>query len=250
MATADEVRGRERPPTDRTTAPQDRPLTLNDEHGLLLRQVAVRAEELLAVTADGGWPARELDALLTYMRVEVLRQATDEERLLFPSYALSADLDRLGRDHTILHLMTETLAAAATDEGPHIPADLAATTRDLLIHLERHLGSEEAVLAANGGQGDSPGTTILTHRPHAWFALCEGSVVDLDALPADQVIDAVVDRLLRLRSGERVELLSSSDPYAVWQRMDRVRPGDYGFDYLQDGPDRWRVQVTRRQVVA
>lgn len=28
--------------------------------------------------------------------------------------------------------------------------------------------------------------------------------------------------------------------------MDRIRAGDYGFDYLQDGPDRWRVQITRR----
>src|SRR4051794_13953316 len=38
------------------TAPDDRPLTLADEHGLLLRQVAVRAEELLTVAADGRWP--------------------------------------------------------------------------------------------------------------------------------------------------------------------------------------------------
>ncbi len=246
MATAHEISRDERPPAAVTTTRDDRPLTLSEEHGLLLRQVAVRAEELLAVTADGGWPARELQALLTYMRVEVLRQAADEERLLFPSQTSSAALDRLGRDHTILHLLTETLATAATSEGPHIPADLAATTRDLLAHLERHLGSEDAVLAANGAQGEGSGTTALTHRPHAWFALSEGGGIDLDALPAGQVVDAVVDRLVRLRSDERFELRSSSDPYAVWQRMDRVCPGDYGFDYLQDGPDQWRVQITRR----
>ena len=236
MTTAHEMHGLERLPATGTTTSDDEPLTLAEEHGLLLRQVAVRAEELLAVTADGGWPARELQALLTYMRVEVLRQAADEERLLFPSYGSSAALDRL----------TEILAAAATDEGPHIPADLAATTRDLLAHLERHLDSEEAVLAANRAPGEAPGTTVVTRRPHAWFALSEGGVIDLDPLPAGQLVDAVVDRLVRLRSGERVELHSSRDPYAVWQRMDRACPGDYGFDYLHDGPDRWRVQVTRR----
>jgi uncharacterized protein (DUF2249 family) len=246
MTTAHEMHGLERLPATGTTTSDDQPLTLAEEHGLLLRQVAVRAEELLAVTADGGWPARELQALLTYVRVEVLRQAADEERLLFPSYGSSAALDRLGRDHTILHLITEILSAAATEEGPHIRADLAATTRDLLAHLERHLGSEEAVLAANRAPGEAPGTTVVTRRPHAWFALSEGGVIDLDPLPAGQLVDAVVDRLVRLRSGERVELHSSRDPYAVWQRMDRACPGDYGFDYLQDGPDRWRVQVTRR----
>jgi uncharacterized protein (DUF2249 family) len=246
MTAAQEIRGHEGPPATDTTTSDDRPITLSEEHGLLLRQVAVRAEELLAVTATGGWPARELQALLTYMRVEVLRQAADEERLLFPSYAASAALERLGRDHTVLHLLTEMLATAATDEGPHIPADLAVTTRDLLAHLERHLGSEEAVLAANDTDDEAPGTTVLTHRPHVWFGLSEGGVIDLDALPAAQVVDAVVDRLVRLRSGERFELHSSSDPYAVWQRMNRVCPGDYGFDYLQEGPDRWRVRITRR----
>ncbi|HEY6746267.1 MAG TPA: hemerythrin domain-containing protein [Mycobacteriales bacterium] len=183
MSTAREIREPEEPRTTVAATPEDQPLTLFEEHGLLLRQVAVRAEELLAVTAGGGWPARELQALLTYMRVEVLRQAVDEERLLFPCCPPSAALDRLGRDHTILHLMTEMLATAATGEGPRIPAELARTTRDLLAHLERHLGSEEAVLAADGGRGEAPGTTV-TNRPHAWYALPEGDGIDLAALPA------------------------------------------------------------------
>ena len=51
---------------------------------------------------------------------------------------------------------------------------------------------------------------------------------------------------MRLRGGERIELRSSRDPYEVWQRMDRICPGDYGFDYLQTGLDWWREQVTRR----
>jgi uncharacterized protein (DUF2249 family) len=46
--------------------------------------------------------------------------------------------------------------------------------------------------------------------------------------------------------GEQVELQSGSDPHPVWRRMDRMDPAGYGFLYLQDGPDRWRVQVTRR----
>jgi hypothetical protein len=64
----------------------------------------------------------------------------------------------------MLHLMTDMLAAAA-DDGPHLPADLAATTLDLLAHLERHLGSEEAVLVAGEASSEAPGTTALTHPP-------------------------------------------------------------------------------------
>lgn len=147
--------------------PDDPPLGLADEHGLLLRQVAVRAEELLAVASAGGWPSRELEALLTYMRVEVLRQAQDEERLLFPACAPSPALERLGRDHTMLHLLTETLSTAASGRGPQVPAELAATTLELLAHLERHLGDEEAVLAANGGGEDACGSPASLHPSQA-----------------------------------------------------------------------------------
>jgi hypothetical protein len=50
----------------------------------------------------------------------------------------------------MLHLLTETLAAAASGRGPQVPAQLAETTWDLLTHLERHLSNEEAVLADGG----------------------------------------------------------------------------------------------------
>ena len=55
------------------------PLTLAEEHMLLLWQVTARAEELLIATAHGRWPAAELTALAGYAKAEVLRQAADEE---------------------------------------------------------------------------------------------------------------------------------------------------------------------------
>jgi hypothetical protein len=90
MVTVQEVRGHGRPRTPGTTT-DDRPLTLSEEHGLLLRQVAARVDDLLAVTAEDRWPTRELQALLVYMRAEVLRQAVDEERLLFPAHHAPPD---------------------------------------------------------------------------------------------------------------------------------------------------------------
>ena len=100
------------------------------------------------------------------------------------------------------------------------------------------------MLAAAGRPGAAPG--VSAGRRHEWYPLTEGPVVDLDVLPSGQVADAAVDRLLRLRRGEQVELRSSRDPWPVWQRMNDLYPGRYGFAYLQEGPEGWRVQVTRR----
>jgi uncharacterized protein (DUF2249 family) len=32
----------------------------------------------------------------------------------------------------------------------------------------------------------------------------------------------------------------------VWRQLDVLSPGGYRFVYLQDGPDQWRMQITRR----
>lgn len=226
--------------------PAATPLTLAGEHELLLRQVASRAGDLLAAAAEGRWPAAELQALLGYLRAEVLRQAADEEWLLFPGHDAPPGLEGLGRDHARLHAAADLLERAAAGEGRFSAAQLATATRDLVGQLEHHLAAEEALLAAAAAPERVPATSVVGGRPHQWYPLTEGPVIDLDALPAGQAIDAAVDRLLRLHRGERVELRSASDPCPVWRRMDGLSPGGYGFAYLQEGPGRWRVQVTRR----
>ncbi len=225
--------------------PGDSPLTLADEHASLLSQVVIRAEDLLAVTAEDRWPARELQALLGYLRAEVLGQDADEERLLFPAGA-SPGISRLARDHARLRAAIETLERVAAGESTWSPAELAAAIRDFLHQLERHFHAGQALLAAAGAPGKVPATTMLGGQPHEWYPLTEGPVIDLDALPAARAVDAVVHRLLRLRRGEQVELHAGTDPHLVWRQLDVLSPGGYGFVYLQDGPDRWQVQVTRR----
>jgi uncharacterized protein (DUF2249 family) len=218
---------------------------LADEHAQLLQQVAVRAEDLIAAASEGRWPSRELEALLGYLRVEILRQVTDEEMLLFPARGATTGLDRLGRDHVRLRAGVEALERAAGD-GKRSPAMLVTAVRDFLRQLEDHLVAEEAVLAGPGRPDGTPATTALGARPHEWYPLTEGPVIDLEALPPEQAVAATTERLLRLRRGEDVELRSDNDPFAVWQQIDELAPLRYGFVYLEDGPDHWRVQVTRR----
>jgi uncharacterized protein (DUF2249 family) len=245
MTTASQTPG-DQPPQTPAAVPGDPLLTLAGEHALLLGQVVTRAGDLLAVTAEDRWPAGELQALAGYLRAEVLGQDADEERLLFPAGA-SAGVSRLAGDHARLRAAIETLERVAAGEITWSPAELAAATRDLLRQLERHLHAGEAVLAAAGPPGEVPATTMLGGYPHQWYPLTEGPVIDLDALPAGQAVHAAVHRLLRLRPGEQVELQAGTDPHLVWRQLDLLSPGRYRFAYLQDGPDRWRMQVTRRR---
>lgn len=224
------------------------PLTLAEEHVLLLWQVTASAEKVLTAAEHGRWPGTELTALAGYAQAEVLRQVSDEEALLFPAVSAQT-VAGLARDHVRLRAAAELLARAAAGEQPMAPARLAAAVRDFVAQLERHLRNEDDLLASGRAPRDVPGTVTLGAHPHEWYPLTEGPVVDLDALPPDEAVPAAVDRLLRMRRGEQLELQSGSGLDPVWREISELSPGGYQFIVLQDGPARWRMQVTRRQVL-
>jgi len=248
MTEADLAPGR-RQPLGSAGAAMRPPLTLAEEHVQLLRQVAARAEELIAATADGGWPGTELAALAGYARAEVLRQVSDEEALLFPAVP-AREVAGLASDHVRLRSAADVLARAAAGEMPMSAGRVTAAARDFVTLLERHLQSEEDLLAARRTAPGVPATVTLGGHQHACYPLTEGPVVDLDALPRDQAVAAAVDRLLRMRRGEQVELESGTDLDQVWRMVSEVSPDDYRFTVVRDGPPRWRMQVTRRQHAA
>jgi uncharacterized protein (DUF2249 family) len=218
-------------------------LTLAAEHVLLLDQVAARAAEVRTAAAGGRWPAAELTALAGYARAEVLRQASDEEAFLF-SAAPARRVAGLARDHARLRSAADALDRAAAGEQSMSPEQAATVARDFANQLERHLRAEETLLAAGRGV---PGTAEFGGHPHEWYPLTEGPVVDLDLLPQDEAVGAALDRLLRMRRGERVELRSGTDPAPVWQELSELTPDGYRCTVLQDGPPRWRMRVTRRR---
>lgn len=219
------------------------PTTLTSEHALLLAHITDRARRVLRIASENRWPRSELPALARYLRAELIRQVTDEERLLFPANEATPELSRLARDHARLRACVDTIAVAARGDGTRSPAQLATIVRDLLTELERHFAMEQATLATPGRPTIS--TASLGACPHRWFTLTEGPVIDLDALPADRLLDAVSDRLRRLALGERLDLHARTDPAALCAALAAGDP-DVGFAYLACGPIRWRVRVTRR----
>ena len=234
--------------TEVTTTPRP-PLTLPEEHRLLLWQVNARAEELLTATSQGRWPAAELEALASYAQAEVLRQASDEEALVFP-VTLAHEASGLARDHARLRAAAELLGRAAAGKQPLSLAQVATAARDFVTQLTRHVQAEETLLAVERAPRRVPATATLGGHSHEWYPLTEGSLVDLDLLPRSQALSAAVDRVLRMHRGEQVELGSSANLDPLWREISHFCPDSYLFTVLQDGPPRWRMQVTRRQVAA
>lgn len=55
----------------------------------------------------------------------------------------------------------------------------------------------------------------------------------------------ILDRYASLAVDESFELVNDHDPLHLRQDFDREMPGSYGWDYLEHGPEVWRVRITR-----
>lgn len=145
-----------------------RPLTLAEQHMLLLWPVTARSGKLLAETAHARRPAAELTSLTGYTQAEVLRQASDEEALLFPA-APSDEVTVLARDHVRLRSAAELLVRAAAGQQPMSPALVAVAVRDFVARLERHLRAEEELLASRHTPRGVPGIVAPGGQSREWY---------------------------------------------------------------------------------
>jgi hypothetical protein len=224
--------------------------TLAGEHALLLRDVRRRAAPVIALTHARTWPTAELRTLVGHLRSTVLRQASDEEVLLYPNGS-SAPFAELNADHVRLHALTDELDQA--DSATCSLAQLHRLIDELLAVLERHLIEEQAVLAAlPDTPPEVPSAAELAAGTKAWFPPDDQPVlIALDTLPRERAVQLCIERLLRLRPGETAEITS-----AYPTELTRVREWVRAFDSTRygtaraDGEDgRSGLLVTRRHAV-
>lgn len=219
------------------------------EHAILLQQVGRYEDQVLRVLDGGGWPQQELRELSDYLRYELLDQAVQEERLLFPladGGFSNVDVQRLIGDHVALRSAADQLAEAVAAGPREQDADrLTDFLRSLRQLLDRHLAHEQRVLGAVTPEG------VEQRRQPRWsrelYQLTAGPVLDLDVLPAEFTSRAAMERLARLAPGEAVEVRSST-ALSVLRALVANRWGaDYGWSCLEEGPHRWRAEIVRRR---
>lgn len=209
--------------------------TLAGEHALLMRDVRRRTEPVTALLDARVWPDAEVATLTTFLRAAVLRQVSDEEALLFPGDPSAAPFAELSADHVRLHTLVAQLDATRAEPCP-LP-ELRALVEDLLATLDRHLSTEQAVLAAlSEADTEVPSAADLVADDQPWPHAAPGPVrITLDTLPAEQAARLCVERLLRLRPGEVAEI-RSRDRWRIRKVSRWLRRFDPARFWLGDPP--------------
>ncbi|MFD6187855.1 DUF2249 domain-containing protein [Streptomyces sp. NPDC060275] len=198
-------------------------------------------ERLSALTGPG---AAAESAAAVAGQVRVLGAATDRTlyaaasgaagtRLLVR--ALRAAADAIGRHADSL--------TAATDDG-----ERSGTARVLEAMLTVHVGIERAVLLP--ALAALPGVDLSALAGDFATVLAGGrledpAVVDVREIPHGQRHPRIFTRFARLAAEESFVLVNNHDPKPLRREFEATHPGRFTWEYVESGPERWQVRITR-----
>lgn len=70
--------------------------------------------------------------------------------------------------------------------------------------------------------------------------------LDVRRIPKPQRHPLIFDRFAGLAVGEAFDLINNHDPKHLRQEFERDHPGHFGWEYIESGPETWRVRIGKR----
>ncbi|HEX3469067.1 MAG TPA: DUF2249 domain-containing protein [Candidatus Elarobacter sp.] len=70
--------------------------------------------------------------------------------------------------------------------------------------------------------------------------------LDVTALPPREKHPTIHARLNALAPGETLRIFNDHDPRPLRFELDADYPGQFGWNYVEAGPEHWRVDIQRR----
>lgn len=229
------------------------------------------ADLVRAARTDRAESARQ--ALLTWLRDELVPHATAEEKTLYPAAARIAEtrllVEAMLAEHTLIHRLVADLEAASD------PIEAAAVARALETVFDSHLEKENDQLIPTlvasttcsvaellegmhellGGhaQHDSASADQPAAAAGAGGHQCacgghdDAGLPELDTRTIPHAIRhaTIFGALDGLRPGAGLLLTANHDPLPLLAQLEQRAPGSYTVDYREAGPEVWRLELTR-----
>lgn len=69
--------------------------------------------------------------------------------------------------------------------------------------------------------------------------------IDVRTIPGPQRHPLIFRTFENLAPGEALELINDHDPFPLRNQFSFMKRGQFSWDYLQEGPDLWRVRIAK-----
>lgn len=208
-------------------------------------------------------PDADSDALVTFLKTDLLPHAHGEERSLYPRVsdlikAHGNPTATMSVDHEAIETYVEQIEAAADDLHAGTAAQQAGarerltrltlqldavlrlhTEKEERVYLpliERYLSSAEQKAMLD----DVHEAAEETHAPDVV------ETVDVRELPPAQRHTLIFRRFDALPNGTAFELVNDHDPKPLYYQLNFEHKDTLTWDYEEEGPEVWRVRIGKR----
>lgn len=257
--------------TTSTASPQQETVrAILDHHARLGRTMADHALTIARAADQLTAPYDRRDKFVAFCTDEVLPHAEAEEKTLYkaaedlpearlllramlhehvvlrekvaelaaartPSEAVgsAAAVNALFQSH--LHKENDLILPALVDAGVDLPALLEGMHEILGAGAESH---DDGHQCNCGGHDAHPGV------PGATAEVADGEL-DVRVLAHGQRHQTIFATFQALSAGTAFVLVNDHDPKPLYYQFAAEHPGDFTWDYLEDGPHVWRVRIAR-----
>ncbi|MEU4607319.1 DUF2249 domain-containing protein [Kribbella sp. NPDC023972] len=200
--------------------------------------------ELTAVQSGAGGAQPRSTALTDFCLRDVRRYLVTADRDLYAPAAGDNEtrilIEALRVGAAALDAQIDELAVANPVDGARLGVMIAAA-------LDLHLRIEESVLlpALAGRPGVDPVRLAAEVQAYLAGKEVEQPVIDVRNIARGGRHPRVFARYARLAPGEAFILVHNHDPKPLRQEFEAIHRGAVSWDYLQTGPDEWRVRIGR-----
>ncbi len=215
-------------------------------------------------SADAAIEAR--NRLVTWAREELLPHAAAEEDTLYSAGGQLPELRLLvramGAEHERITALVEALARAETPAAAVAAAGGLEAVLDVHLHKENELLLPVLVEAPSvsvagllagmhevlGAEESSPTTNGCGGHTCACGEAETGELPELDARAVPHAIRhaTIFGALDALGPGGGLVLIAPHDPLPLLDQLEARSPGAFAVDYLERGPEAWRLRLVRR----
>ncbi len=252
---------------------------VEQHHAQLSGALALKAGGVIAAAVreaddgpSGGWVDTAATDLVRWCRTELLPHAVAEETTLYAAARERVEgrllVESMLREHSVLTGLVDEI------EGASNAVTKAAGARALQVLFDTHLDKENTLVLPllvsapdvsvaqllEGmheliGGGDAQGRAASAESataPAAHECTCgEQDVAGYPELDARAVPHAirhatVFGALDGVRAHGGLVLVAPHDPKPLLAQLERRNPGEFTVEYLERGPDAWRLAIVRQ----
>jgi len=197
-------------------------------------------------------------ALAAFLQEDLLPHAVGEEKALYPAVdplikAYGKATATMSVDHEFIEGSIRRIVQAVQEWAQAEEAEKAtrfATLRDLALQLEAvltlHLEKEERVyLPLFEEHLPEEEQERVLHAMHEAHGHESEQALDVRALPPRERHPLIMRTFDALKPGQSFILVNDHDPKPLYYQFQFERAGEFTWEYLEEGPEVWRVRIGR-----